>query len=58
MKAKLPQKNEFFDINKLPGDEGVLLFPLSMSKLPGAHSPVQLAKDLEFFQITKLHFLK
>jgi len=54
MKTKLPEKNEFFDINKFPGDEGILLFPLSMSKLPGAHSPAQIAKDLEFFSDYKV----
>lgn len=54
MKQTKPSKNEFFDINKLPGDEGVLLFPLSMSKLPSAHSPARIAKDLEFFSEHKV----
>jgi len=29
----LPDKNQFFDINKLPGEKGLLVFGLSMSKL-------------------------
>ena len=31
-KENLP-KNVFFDINKLPGEKGLLLFGLSMNKL-------------------------
>ncbi|MCX6752811.1 MAG: hypothetical protein NTW62_00480 [Candidatus Nomurabacteria bacterium] len=33
MISKKPEKNEFFDINKLPAEKGLLLFGLSMNKL-------------------------
>jgi len=58
MKTKLPGKNEFFDINKLPAEEGILLFPFSMSKLSNGHSPTQVIKDLQFFSEKKIAFPK
>lgn len=54
MRAKLPQKNEFFDINKFPAEEGILLFPLSMAKLSNAHSPSNIIKDLHHFSDNKV----
>jgi hypothetical protein len=53
MKKKFLEKNEFFDINKLPKDEGLLIFPLSMSRLLNAHSPIKIIKDLQFFSEKK-----
>ncbi len=37
---KKRKKNEFFDINKIPAEEGILVFPISMSRI----SNVQTAK--------------
>ena len=43
------QKNIFFDINKLPPEEGLILFPISMSRVYTGQSP---SKILEYI----LHF--
>lgn len=32
-KREVLKKNEFFDINKLPANEGILVFPISMSRI-------------------------
>jgi hypothetical protein len=49
-----PEKNKFFDINKLPGEEGILLFPFSMSKLLNAHSPKNIIHELHYFSDKKI----
>ena len=58
MKNTKPEKNEFFDINKLPAEEGILLFPLSMSKLLNSHTPKNIAKWLNHFSKTKIEVPK
>lgn len=49
MKTKLPEKNEFFDINRFPGEEGILLFPFSMGKLLNGHAPDKIIEELKRF---------
>ncbi|MEQ1500122.1 MAG: hypothetical protein ABL917_01970 [Parcubacteria group bacterium] len=46
--------NEFFDINKLPGEKGLLLFGLSMNKLQNRHSAEKCLEDIRHFSPSKI----
>ncbi len=41
------KRNELFDINKLPNEEGILFFGLSISKLNSSQSPKKLFEYIE-----------
>ncbi len=43
-----PEKNQFFDINKFPKDWGLLVFPISMSRIGNTQSPQHCFEALEF----------
>lgn len=58
MKNTKPEKNEFFDINKLPPEEGLLLFPLSMNKLLNKHKPLNIIQSLKHFSPNKISLPK
>jgi hypothetical protein len=47
-------KNEFFNIKNLPNQEGIVLFPLSMSKLNNGSSPQELLKEAYYFLRKKI----
>jgi len=51
MKHKLT--NKFFDINKLPAEEGILVFPISMSKISNAQDAKHCLEHLEHFTAAK-----
>ncbi len=42
-------KNKFFDINNFPVHEGILVFPISMSKISNSQSALENFKFVEFF---------
>jgi hypothetical protein len=42
-------KNKFFDINKFPKDWGIIVFPISMSRIANAQSPMACIEALDFF---------
>ncbi len=46
--------NTFFDINKLPSEKGLLLFPLSMSKLSNRQSAEHCIEDVRHFSPNKI----
>lgn len=46
MKKELPEK-KFFDINKLPTSEGIIMFGVSMSRIGNAQSPKKCFEYLE-----------
>jgi hypothetical protein len=54
MKRTKPGKNEFFDINKLPPEKGLLLFGLSMNKLDNRQNAKNCAIDAHPFAIEKM----
>lgn len=43
------EKNQFFDINKLPKEEGLLLFPISMSRIDNSQNPATCLKYVKLF---------
>ncbi len=47
-------KNEFFDINKLPAEKGLLLFGLSMNKLANRQNAENCLKDIRNFSPSKV----
>jgi len=47
-------KNEFFDINKLPPEKGLLLFGLSMNKLLNRQSAENCLEDIRHFSPLKV----
>jgi hypothetical protein len=53
MKKKL-EINQFFDINKLPPEKGLLLFGLSMSKLLNRQSAENCLEDIRHFTPSKV----
>lgn len=48
------KKNEFFDINKLPPKEGILLFPISMSRISNAQSATKCWEYMKIFSPSKV----
>lgn len=54
MKTKLPGKNEFFDINKLPSEKGMLLFWISMSRIKNRQDAKNILKDVRNFSPSKV----
>src|SRR6266481_3670238 len=48
------QSNEFFDINKLPAEKGLLLFALSMNRLFNRQDPEHCIKDVRIFHPNKV----
>ncbi|MBX4198857.1 hypothetical protein KW800_01085 [Candidatus Parcubacteria bacterium] len=48
------EKNQFFDINKLPPEKGLLLFGLSMNKLFNRQSPENCLEDIRHFTPSKV----
>lgn len=42
-------KNEFFDINKFPKDWGIIVLPISMSRIGNTQSPAACIDALDFF---------
>lgn len=48
------QTNEFFDINKLPKDSGILLFPISLSRIDGGQTPNDCLSYLKHFSPSKV----
>ena len=42
--------NQFFDINKLPAQEGLLIFPISMSRISNSQSGIEYIKVLKKFE--------
>src|SRR6187551_3480565 len=56
MHNKKPEhlKNQFFDINKLPPQKGLLLFPLSISKLGSRQSAQHCLQDIRNFSPSKV----
>ena len=48
------EKNQFFDINKLPGEKGLLLFGLSMNKLNNRQSAENCFKDIQSISPSKV----
>lgn len=52
------EKNKFFDINKFPKDWGIIVFPISMSRISNAQSSRECINALDFFldkiQTTKI----
>ena len=54
VKDKGLEKNKFFDINKLPAEKGLLLFALSMNKLPGRQSAEKCLEDIRHFSPSKV----
>ncbi len=49
-----PEPNQFFDINKLPSEKGMLLFGLSMNKLFLRQSPENCIEDIRHFHTAKV----
>ncbi len=43
------EKNKFFDINKFPQDWGIIVLPISMSRIANAQSPQECINALEHF---------
>lgn len=56
MNSKKPEhlKNQFFDINKLPPQKGLLLFGLSMNKLQNRQNAQNCIKDVRVFHTSKI----
>lgn len=50
---KLPN-NKFFDINKLPKEYGILVFPISLSRVQTAQSPKEIIAFLNHFSPSKV----
>lgn len=48
------EPNKFFDINKLPGEKGLLLFGLSMNKLSNRQNPENCINDVRIFHTAKV----
>jgi hypothetical protein len=46
--------NKFFDINKLPPEEGILVFPISMSRISNAQSAKKCWEYLQNFSPSKV----
>lgn len=44
-----PGPNQFHDINKLPKEWGIIVFPISMSRIGNAQSPTACLETLAFF---------
>lgn len=53
-KKKFPGKNEFFDINKLPSEKGLLLFLFSMNKLTNRQNARNCLRDIKHFSPSKV----
>ena len=53
MSNSLP-KNQFFDINKLPGEKGLLLFGLSMNKLQNRQKAENCMEDIRHLGTSKV----
>lgn len=49
-----PGVNEFFDINKLPSEKGLLLFGLSMNKLANRQNAQNCLEDIRHFSPSKV----
>lgn len=43
------QNNTFFDINKFPKEWGIIVFPISMSRIANTQSPQKCGEALDFF---------
>ena len=56
MQSKKPEhlKNQFFDINKLPTQKGLLVFGLSMNKLRNRQNAKNCERDIRIFHTTKI----
>lgn len=54
MKSKLPEKNEFFDINKFPEEKGLLLFLLSMGNLRTKQNSQNCLDVIKYFSPSKI----
>ena len=50
----MKESNVFFDINKLPGEKGLLIFGLSMNKLFLRQSPGNCIADIRHFHTAKV----
>lgn len=46
--------NQFFDINKLPKNEGILLFPISLSRVDAGQTPKNCLEYLRIFTPDKI----
>ncbi len=46
--------NKFFDINKLPADEGILVFPISMSRITTAQNAEKCWEQISHFSPKKI----
>jgi hypothetical protein len=46
--------NKFFDINKLPAEWGILLFPISMSRIANAQNPKNCLEYVQIFNPDKI----
>lgn len=51
---KVDLTNKLFDINKLPSEEGVLLFPISMSRISNAQSAKKCWEYMKIFSPDKI----
>ncbi|HEY1041422.1 MAG TPA: hypothetical protein VGE63_01715 [Candidatus Paceibacterota bacterium] len=47
-------ENEFFDINKFPAEKGILLFPISMSRILNRQSAPECLKDIRHLSPSKI----
>lgn len=52
--SKKPARNEFFDINKFPSDEGIIVFPVSMSLISTAQTAQKCWEYLDHFNPDKV----
>jgi len=46
--------NQFFDINKLPSEEGILVFPISMSRISNSQNPKSCWEYMTIFSPQKI----
>ncbi|MFB6246022.1 MAG: hypothetical protein ABEI74_00305 [Candidatus Pacearchaeota archaeon] len=46
--------NKFFDLNKLPAREGILVMPISMSRISNAQSAEECWKHVKIFSPSKV----
>ncbi len=46
--------NQFFDINKLPSEEGILVFPISMSRISNSQNAKNCWKYMKIFSPNKI----
>lgn len=53
-KTAAPTKNQFFDINKLPTEKGLLLFGLSMNRLKNRQNAQNCLADIRHFSPLKI----